>query len=212
MIRVVIADDHQVVRDGLAFLLGQEPDIDVVHQAADGKAALDAVRALRPDVLLLDLFMPQLSGVDVLDSLKAESAATAAVVLTSSSDHEDVVKALRSGALSYVLKSAPVGDIVAAVRDATRGRSMLTDSIAHTLATAIREGTQVSPIDRLSNREREVLVEIANGRSNRQIAHTLHIAEETVKSHVSNIFAKLDVEDRTQAAIVALRHRLVALE
>jgi DNA-binding NarL/FixJ family response regulator len=89
---------------------------------------------------------------------------------------------------------------------------MLTDSIAHTLATAIREGKQVSPIDRLSNREREVLVEIANGRSNRQIAHTLHIAEETVKSHVSNIFAKLDVEDRTQAAIVALRHRLVALE
>ena len=212
MIRVLIADDHKIVRQGLRFLLSQESGIEVAGEAADGVAALEAVRALRPDVVLLDLFMPGLDGIAVLKALQADGLASGVLVLTSSQDDAHLVQAIRAGALSYLPKTADVDQVVASVRAAARGESVLQPAATARLLRELRRGSAADPLGRLTPRERDVLTEVARGRSNREVARALSVSEETVKSHVSSILAKLGLADRTQAAIFGLQRQLVPLD
>jgi two-component system, NarL family, response regulator LiaR len=206
-IRVVIADDHRVVRDGLGYLLSQEPDIDVVGEAGDGVRALHVVRAVRPDVLLLDLFMRGMDGHSVLAALRDHPERPAIVVLTSATDDEHLVRAIDAGATSYLLKSAGADEVIASVRGAANGSATLSPELLARLNRALRAAPAADPLRPLSTREREVLQLIARGCSNRQIAHQLDIGEQTVKTHVSSILTKLDLRDRVQAAIFAIRHQ-----
>jgi two-component system, NarL family, response regulator LiaR len=213
VIRVLIVDDHQVVRQGLRFMLEQEDGIEVVGDCADGPDAIAAVRRLRPTVVLLDLFLPGQDGISVLVQIKQERPATEVLMLTSSTDDEHLLAALRAGALAYLRKTAGAEQIVGSVRAAARGESMLDPRIAALLVREVREtGRRRAPLDLLSPRERQVLAVLARGRSNRQIARELAITEETVKAHVSSILAKLHLADRTQAAIFGLQQRLVPLD
>jgi len=213
VIRVLIVDDHQVVRQGLRFMLEQEEGIEVVGDCADGTEAMGAVRKLRPTVVLLDLFLPGQDGISVLTQLKQERPEVEVLMLTSSTDDEHLLAALRAGALAYLRKTAGVEQIVGSVRAAARGESVLDPRIAARLVREVRtSAARRAPLDLLSPREREVLTVLARGRSNRQIAKELAITEETVKAHVSSILAKLHLADRTQAAIFGLQQRLVPLD
>jgi two-component system, NarL family, response regulator LiaR len=205
-IRVVIADDHRVVREGLCYLLGQEPDVEVAGEAGDGRQTVDVVAATRPDVLLLDLYMPGLDGHGVLDALHDAPHRPAVVMLTSATGDEHLIRAMHAGATSYLLKTAPAEHVIAAVRDAAAGTASLSPDLLTRLTQALRRPPPVDPLQPLSPREREVLGLIARGYSNRQIARDLEIGEQTVKTHVSSILAKLGLQDRVQAAIYALRH------
>lgn len=205
--RVVIADDHRVVRDGLCYLLSQESDMEVVGEAGSGRKAIDVVAATRPDVLLLDLYMPELDGHAVLSVLRDAPHRPAVVVLTSATDDEHLVRAMRAGAISYVLKTAPAEHVIAAVRDAAAGTASLSPDLLTKLTQALRRPPAPDPFEQLSPREREVLWLIARGYSNRQIAGDLMIGEQTVKTHVRSILTKLSLQDRVQAAIFALRHQ-----
>ena len=206
-IRVVIADDHRVVRDGLCYLLSQEPDIEVAGEAGDGQQTLDVVAATRPNVLLLDLYMPGLDGHGVLAVLHDTPHRPALVVLTSAAEDEHLVRAMHAGATSYLLKTAPAEDVIAAVRDSAAGTATLSPALLTRLTQALRRPPPPDPLRRLSPRERDVLALIAQGQSNRQIARELKIGEQTVKTHVRSILTKLSLQDRVQAAIFALRHR-----
>ena len=205
-ISVVIADDHRVVRDGLAYLFSQEPDIEVVGEAGDGEQALRVVAATGPDVLLLDLLMPKLDGLGVLAGLGGLPHQPAVVVLTSITDDEHLVRALHAGAISYLLKTAAADDVVAAIQAAAADTANLSRDLLARLTRSLQKTPAPDPLDALSRREREVLALLARGHSNRQIARELKIGDETVKSHVSSILAKLGVQDRVQAAIFAVRH------
>jgi NarL family two-component system response regulator LiaR len=207
-IRVVIADDHRVVREGLCYLLGQEADVDVVGGAGDGRQAVNVVAATRPDVLLLDLYMPGLDGHGVLAALRDASHRPAVVVLTSATDDDQLVRAIRAGATSYLLKTAPADHVIAAVRDAAAGTARLSPELLTRFTRALRRPPPPDPFQPLSPRERDVLRLIARGHSNRQIARDLAIGEQTVKTHVRAILTKLDLQDRVQAAIFALHHQL----
>lgn len=206
-IRVVIADDHRVVREGLSYLLSQEPEIQVVGHAEDGRQAVRVVTATSPDVLLLDLYMPEMDGHEVLAQMAEAPGRPAVVVLTSATDDDDLIRALRSGATSYLLKTASAEQVVAAVRDAANGTASLSPALLSRFTHALQQKPAPDPLAALSPREREVLDLIASGLSNRQIARELGIGEQTVKSHVSSILTKLDLQDRVQAAIFALRHQ-----
>jgi two-component system, NarL family, response regulator LiaR len=206
-VRVVIADDHRVVRDGLCYLLTQEPDIEVVGEAGDGQRAVDVTAATRPDVLLLDLSMPGFDGHAVLDALRDTPHPPAVVVLTSAAGDEHLVRAVQAGATSYLLKTAPAEDVIAAVRDAAVGTARLSPELLTRLTQALRRPPPPDPLQPLSPRERDVLRLIARGLSNRQIARDLSIGEQTVKTHVRGILGKLGLQDRVQAAIFALRHQ-----
>jgi NarL family two-component system response regulator LiaR len=226
-IRVVIADDHRVVRDGLCYLLSQEPDIEVVGEAGDGRQAVDVVVATRPDVLLLDLYMPVLDGHAVLAALRDHPALAntaldlaarddpaldaprqpAVVVLTSAAEDEHLLRAMQAGATSYLLKTSPADHVIAAVRHAAAGTASLSPELLTRLTQALRRSPPPDPLRPLSPRERDVLRLIAQGHSNRQIAKELAIGEQTVKTHVRGILTKLSLQDRVQAAIFALRHQ-----
>jgi two-component system, NarL family, response regulator LiaR len=213
MIRVLIVDDHQVVRQGLRFLLDQEDGIEVVGECADGPSAIQAVRTLQPTVVLLDLFLPGQDGIGVLTQIKQDRPATEVLMLTSSQDDEHLLAAVRAGALAYLPKTAGVDQVVTSVRAAARGESVLEPRIAARLVREVRQAAvRRRPLDQLSPRELGVLTALARGRSNRQIAKVLGIGEETVKAHVSSILAKLGLGDRTQAAIFGLQQRLVPLD
>src|SRR5258707_6183171 len=162
-IRVVIADDHRVVRDGLCYLLAQEPGVEVAGEAADGRQTVDVVAAARPDVLLLDLYMPELDGHSVLATLHDAPHRPAVVVLTSAADEEHLVRAVQAGATSYLLKTAPAEDVIAAVRDAAAGTASLSPELLTRFTRALRRPPPPDPLQPLSPREREVLPLIARG-------------------------------------------------
>lgn len=214
MIRVLIADDHKLVRQGLRFLLSQEPGIEVAGEAADGIVALETIRALRPDVVLLDLFMPRMDGMAVLRAIGEERLTVSVLVLTSSQDDEHLIDAVKAGALSYLPKTAGVDQVIESVRAAARGESVLEPTATARLLRELRRGpgSGDDPLRQLTPRELDVLKALAQGRSNREIAKLLSVTEETVKSHVSSILAKLGLSDRTQAAIFGLQHHLVPLD
>jgi DNA-binding NarL/FixJ family response regulator len=208
VIRVLIVDDHGVVREGLRHLLGRQPDLEVVGEAADGGAAVDLAASLRPDVVLLDLLMPVVDGVAALAAIRAASPGTRVVVLSSSHDDRQIMPALRAGALSYLVKDCEPEEVVAAVRAAANDTGVLSPQVTLRVLGALR-GRPAAGLDALTERERQVLTHVARGHSNRRIAAALHISEETVKTHVSHVIAKLGAADRTSAAVRALRLGLI---
>lgn len=210
MIRVLIVDDHAVVRQGLRFLLERQPEISVVGECDDGERAVALAADLLPEVILLDLLMPRMDGIAAIRQIKRLTPATQIIILTSYHDDDFIFSAIKSGALSYLLKDSSPQELIAAVRAAALGESRLHPTVATRVLREMHAHEQ-SPLNELTPREREVLAQIARGRSNYEIATALVISEGTVKMHVSNILAKLHLADRTQAAIYALQKRLVPL-
>ena len=211
MISVVIVDDHVVVRKGLRLLLEQQPDIAVLGEGGDGEEAIALASQFVPDVLLLDLLMPKLDGVTALREIKRITPTTQVIVLTSSYADDQVFGVIQAGALSYLLKDVSADDLLAAVRAAAVGESALHPLVAARLLRDVRQRDR-SPLADLTPRELDVLAQIARGRSNVEIAAALVVSERTVKTHVSNILAKLHLADRTQAAIFALQQQVVPLK
>lgn len=208
MIRVMIADDHPLVRLGMRSYLETQEDIEVVGEAVDGQSAVDLAMQLQPDVILMDLLMPVMSGIEATVAIKARAVVSEVVILTSSLDDERMIQALRAGALSYILKTTSADKVAEALRSAARHQSVLDPQVQQRLVGELRGGQSTKPWQDLTERERDVLKDIAEGKSNQEIADDLGIGIKTVKTHVSNIFLKLDVLDRTQAAIYAIRHHL----
>lgn len=212
-IRVLLADDHDVVRRGLQALLDTEDDIEIVGEAIDGVEAVLKARSLRPDVILLDLQMPRKNGIEVIDEIKQENAEARILVLTSFSDDEKVFAAIKAGALGYLLKETSPSELLQAVRDVHLGESSLHPAIARKLIRELNRPSTLPQSDEpLTEREVEVLVNVAQGLSNQEIADDLVISERTVRTHVSNILSKLQLANRTQAALYALKEGLTTLE
>ncbi len=208
-IRVLIVDDHAVVREGLQAFLELQEGIEVAGQAVDGEDAVEAAERLRPDVILMDLVMPRLDGVAAMRSLRASVPDARVIVLTSFLDDDKLLPALRAGAAGYLLKNAEPREVARAVRAAHAGEALLDPVVAARLVeTLVADGGE-EPLDRLTPREREVLVLIGRGFPNKRIARELELSEKTVKTHVGHVLAKLGVGDRTQAAVVAVRAGLV---
>jgi DNA-binding NarL/FixJ family response regulator len=203
MIRIVIADDHAVVRAGLAQLLGTFPDVELVGAAADGEEAVALCAERRPDVVLMDLEMPVLDGIAATARIRAVQPEIAVVVLTSFSDRERILRALDAGAVGYLLKDAEPDELGKAIRAAARGESPLDPKAARALLSS-RAATGAAPP--LSEREREVLAMVAEGLPNKVIAQRLSISEKTVKAHLTSVFRQIGVTDRTQAALWAQRN------
>jgi DNA-binding NarL/FixJ family response regulator len=210
---VIIVDGHQIFRDGVRnFLMEQE--IVVVGEAADAAEAVALAAEVKPDVALMDLDLSGVSGVDATKRIRLVSPVTKVLVLTVSADEDDVFEALRAGACGYLLKDSPVKEIVAGIRAAADGQSLLAPRVAALLLERFRESLPVMElpddvVPKLTAREQEVLSLIAAGRENAEIADSLVISQHTVKNHVSSILAKLEVENRIQAAVYAVRQRLV---
>ncbi len=204
-IRILIVDDHSIVREGLRAILHSEGGMEVVGQAAGGTAAVEMFSALRPDVTLLDVHLPGESGLEILSGIRKHSP-SARVLMISTFDHdEDIIRALQLGARGYVLKDVGASELAATVRAVHQGRKSIPPWVGDRLAD--RAGTED-----LSDREREVLQLLAVGQANKEIAARLGISEGTIKAHLSHIFDKLGVTDRTQALLVALRRGLVHLD
>ena len=205
MIRVVLADDHSMVRLGLERLLAADPEIDVVGSAPDGRVAVELVTAAHPDVVLMDLQMPVLDGVEATREITARVPGTKVVILTSFSDRHRIVAALDAGAIGYLLKDAEPEDLLDGVRAAARGESPLHPRAARQLL-ASRAEVAAAGSGELTPREAEVLGLVRRGLANKQIARSLGISERTVKAHLTSVFVRIGVADRTQAALWAERH------
>ena len=204
-IRVLIVEDHNVVRQGLAALLNVVDGLTVVGEAADGLDAIDAFHKHQPDVTLIDLRMPRMGGVEVIQRIRSETPQARFIVLTTYDGDEDIYRALKAGARAYLLKGMTREDLVTPIRAVHAGKSHIPPAIAERLAE--RMGTE-----ELTPREFDVLKEIVNGKSNKEIASELNVSEATVKTHINSLLGKLGVTDRTQAATAAIQRGLVPLE
>ncbi len=210
-ITLMIVDDHAIVRQGVRAFLDTQPDLKVVAEAGSGAEAIQLASEQAPDVVLMDLVMPEMDGVETTRRLKQVSPRSQVIVLTSYHEDEHIFPAIRAGALSYLLKDVAPAELAEAVRKAARGEAVLHPRVAARVVQEIHGARRdaVNPFTELSERELEVLKLIAGGDSNEDIAATLVISEKTVKSHVSNVLAKLHVADRTQAAVYAWREGVV---
>jgi two-component system, NarL family, response regulator LiaR len=215
MIRVLIVDDHQMVRQGLRTFLELQEDILVLGEASDGQAAVDMVRQLAPDVVLMDLVMPRLDGIAATRQVKLAAPQVKVIALTSFTEDDKVFPAIQAGASSYLLKDVSPDELVEAVRAAYQGEARLHPQITRKLMEQVAQQPAASPaipVDDLTEREYDVVRLVARGRSNQEIAHELFISEKTVKTHISHILSKLNLQDRTQLAIYAIRKGLVDSE
>ncbi len=211
-IKVLIVDDHQVVRQGLRTFLELVDDIAMIGEAEDGQRAVEMVRLLQPDVVLMDLVMPLMDGITATEQIHALGLPAKVIALTSFSEDDMVFPAIQAGAASYLLKDVSPDDLVDAIRAVHHGEARLHPDIARKLmqqVSQMRAAPQESSIDELTPREREVIRLVALGRSNREIAQELFISEKTVKTHISHLLGKLHLEHRTQLAIYAIKHKLV---
>jgi len=210
-VTVVIVDDHFVVREGVRALFETQPDISIMGEAASGEEAVRLCANYAPDVVLMDLLMPGLNGVEATRQIKQVSPRSQVIVLTSYHEDEHILPAIRAGALSYLLKEAGPDELLAAVQKAARGETTIHPRVAAKMMRALQDADakEENPFDDLSKRELEVLRLIAEGLSNAAIGEALFISEKTVKSHVGNILSKLHLADRTQAAVYAWRRGLV---
>lgn len=209
MIRVLIADDHHVVRRGLLFFLKTQKDMDVVGEATNGREAVELTAKLKPDVVLMDLVMPIMDGIQATKKIKSQYPQTQVLMLTSFSDRDHVIPAIEAGAAGYQLKDIEPDDLVEAIRKLMRGENTLhpqaTSQLMKESEPQIELPHKLYP---LTPREQDVLSELTKGKSNKEIASSLFVTEKTVKTHISNIFSKLLVQDRTQAALYAVKHGL----
>ncbi|MGW6746363.1 response regulator [Streptomyces sp. NPDC055025] len=206
VIRVLLVDDHQVVRRGLRTFLEIQDDIEVVGEASDGAEGVARAGELHPDVVLMDIKMPGMDGIEALRKLREQASPARVLIVTSFTEQRTVVPALRAGACGYVYKDIDPEALAGAIRSVHAGHVLLQPEVAGALLAQDDSGTGQGRGTSLTEREREVLGLIADGRSNREIARALTLSEKTVKTHVSNILMKLDLSDRTQAALWAVRH------
>lgn len=217
-IRVLIADDHQVVREGLATVLKSKEDIEVLDLAKDGVEAVEKARTLLPDVVLMDISMPRMNGVEATRQIKRENPHIGIVVLTMHDEEEYIFDLVQAGATGYLLKDADSGQIAKAIRAVSQGESLIHPTVANKILTefsllADGKGRKSTRLEHdLTEREITVLQLVAEGKTNKEIANHLDLSEKTVKNHVRNIFHKLHVYDRTQAAIHAIRKGLIELD
>jgi NarL family two-component system response regulator LiaR len=212
-IRVLIADDHAVVREGLRALIDTEPGMELAGEAADGAEAVQKMRSLRPDVILLDLVMPRMDGIEAIGQIKEEDPDARILVLTSFAEDEKVFSAVKAGALGYLLKDSSPQELLRAIREVYRGEPSMQPSIAHKVMRELQRSSNLPPTgEPLTERELEVLQFIAQGLTNQEIADRLFVSERTVRAHVSNILGKLHLANRTQAALYALREGLAKLD
>jgi two-component system, NarL family, response regulator LiaR len=209
-ITVLITDDHSVVRQGVRVFLETQPEIEVLGEADSGQEAIKMCLELAPDVVLLDLLMPKMNGVEATRQIKQVSPRSNIVILTSYHDDEFIVPAIKAGALSYLLKDVSPTELIAAVKKASIGEAVLHPQVAQKLMKGLRETSENQIVEELSKRELEVLQLVAEGLSNLEIGERLFISDKTVKSHVSNILGKLHLADRTQAAVFAWRNKVVS--
>ena len=213
-IRVLLVDDHAMVRRGMRDFLSLHDDIEVVGEAADGAAGVEQAKALRPDIVVMDLMMPNLDGIEATGRIKAALPDVEVIALTSFIEESRVVAAIEAGASGFLLKDAEADELAAAIRSAAAGEVHLDPAVASIVARRMRDGgrgaaaDQTDGIGTLTSRERDVLARVARGYPNRQIAADLGITERTARTHVSNILAKLGLTSRTQAALLAVQHGL----
>jgi NarL family two-component system response regulator LiaR len=213
-ITILVVDDHAVVREGLRTFLGLQDGFEIVGEAADGDEAVEQAEQLDPDVILMDLVMPNRDGVSAMQVLKERASRSRVIVLTSFLEDDRLLPALEAGAAGYLLKNSQPAELARAVRAAHAGEAIIDPTVGARLVHALSERSPAAALDRtvldhLTGRERDVLVLIARGRSNKRIALELGISEKTVKTHVGHLLAKLGVTDRTQAALLAVQHGLV---
>jgi DNA-binding NarL/FixJ family response regulator len=208
-IRVVVADDHPIVRAGIVGLLDSEPGIEVIGEAVDGAEAVALAAELRPDLVLMDLRMPVLDGAAATERILAAAGGTRVLVLTTYETDDHILAAIEAGASGYLLKAAPQEEILAGIRSVVAGETVLAPSIAAKLVRRVRADATAPAAPTLSPRELEVLRLVADGRSNPEIARRLHIGEATVKTHLIHVFEKLEVSDRTRAVTRAMELGLI---
>jgi two-component system, NarL family, response regulator LiaR len=211
MLKILIVDDQALARDGLELIVGASPDIEVVGTAENGADALEKVEKLSPDLVLMDLKMPIMNGVQATRRIRERFPQVKVLVLTTYDADEWVVDAIRAGASGYLLKDSPRDEIVAAIQRTAKGETAVSAQVTETLYRVVQHGTPKDSTlaKKLNEREREILSLLAKGLSNAEIAERMHLAEGTIRNYVSTIFTKLDVSDRTQAAAIAWRHGLV---
>ncbi|WP_010285131.1 response regulator [Bacillus timonensis] len=210
-IKILVVDDHHVVRRGLVFFLRTQTDIEIVGEAANGKEAITQAKLVNPDLILMDLVMPEMDGIEATRIIKKEKPEIKIMMLTSFSDQDHVIPALEAGASGYQLKDIEPDDLVISINRIMGGENQLhPKATSHLLANLSNNRNQKkNSLEELTNRELDVLKEIAKGKSNKEIASSLFITEKTVKTHVSNLLAKLELTDRTQAALYAVKNKLV---
>jgi len=209
MIKVVFIDDHEMVRIGVASYLSAQSDIEVIGEADNGRTGVELVLELRPDIVLMDLVMKEMDGIEATAKIIEQWPEAKIIVVTSFLDDEKVYPALEAGATSYMLKTSKASDIANAVRATYAGQPVLEPEVTGKMMMKMRQKQPVLPHEELTEREMEVLLLVTEGKSNQEIADELFIALKTVKTHVSNILSKLQVQDRTQAVIYAFKHALV---
>ncbi|MED4403474.1 response regulator transcription factor [Metabacillus fastidiosus] len=209
MIKVVFVDDHEMVRIGVSSYLSAQPDIEVVGEADDGHKGVDLVLELRPDVVLMDLVMKEMDGIEATKSIIEKWPEAKIIIVTSFLDDEKVYPALEAGATSYLLKTSKASEIANAIRATYDGQSILEPEVTGKMMMKMRQKEVTYPHEQLTAREMEILLLMTEGKTNQEIADELFIALKTAKTHVSNILSKLEVQDRTQAVIYAFKHSLV---
>lgn len=209
MISVLFVDDHEMVRIGVTSYLSAQPDMEVVGEAENGKQAVELALRLRPDIILMDLVMQEMDGIEATRKIMEQWPDARIIIVTSFLDDEKVYPALEAGATSYLLKTSRASDIADAVRATYHGQSVLEPEVTGKVMTRMRQRQERLPHEELTGREMEILLQIAQGKSNQEIADELFIALKTVKTHVSSILSKLGVQDRTQAVIYAFKHGLI---
>lgn len=209
MIKVLLVDDHEMVRIGVSAYLSAQPDIEVTAEAENGKVAVEKALEMKPDIILMDLVMDEMDGIEATRLITQSWPEARIIVVTSFLDDEKVYPALEAGASSYMLKTSKASDIAQAVRDTYHGKSVLEPEVTGKMMSKMRQKQTREPHEELTAREMEILLLMTKGKTNQEIADDLFIALKTVKVHVSNILSKLDVQDRTQAVIYAFNHSLV---
>jgi two-component system, NarL family, response regulator LiaR len=209
MINVLLVDDHEMVRIGVSAYLSAQPDIEVTAEAENGKIAVEKALEMKPDIILMDLVMDEMDGIEATRLITQSWPEAKIIVVTSFLDDEKVYPALEAGASSYMLKTSKASDIAQAVRDTYHGKSVLEPEVTGKMMSKMRQKQTRAPHEELTAREMEILLLMTKGKTNQEIADDLFIALKTVKVHVSNILSKLDVQDRTQAVIYAFNHSLV---